>query len=148
MRAVIQRVRSAAVTVEGREVARIGGGLLVLLGVAAGDGEREAAYLARKTAEMRVFADGRGRMNLSAADAGGEILVVPQFTLLADLSQGRRPSFAAAAAPDEGEKLYLRFVEEVSRRAGVPVRVGVFGAMMLVALENDGPVTFILDSPR
>ena len=148
MRAVIQRVKGASVAVEGREVSRIGRGLLVLLGVAEGDGDGDAAWMARKTTEMRVFEDGQGRMNLSLAEAGGDLLVVSQFTLLADLRQGRRPSFIAAAPPGEGERLYRLFVEEASRRTGREVGTGVFGARMQVALENDGPVTFVLDSPR
>lgn len=147
MRAVVQRVTHASVAVDGRAVARIGKGLLVLLGVAGRDGEADVAWMARKTAEMRIFEDEDGKMNLSLEEAGGELLVVPQFTLLADLKQGRRPSFTSAAPPGEGERLYLRFVEEVSRRSGKEVRTGVFGARMAVSLENDGPVTFVLDSP-
>jgi D-tyrosyl-tRNA(Tyr) deacylase len=135
------------VTVEEREEARIGRGLLVLLGVAAGDGGKEVVWTARKTAEMRIFADEAGKMNFSVSDIGGEILVVSQFTLLADLQKGRRPSFICAAPPAEGERLYLEYVEEVRRRSGCAVRTGVFGAMMQVGLENDGPVTFVLDSP-
>lgn len=147
MRAVVQRVAGASVSVDGREVARIGKGLLVLLGVAAGDGTEETAWTARKTAEMRVFADGEGKMNLSVADIGGEILVVSQFTLLADLRQGRRPSFTLAAPPSEGEKLYLEYVDQVRLRSNCRVCTGVFGADMQVGIENDGPVTFVLDSP-
>jgi D-tyrosyl-tRNA(Tyr) deacylase len=147
LRAVVQRVTGASVSVDGGEVARIGRGLLVLLGVAGGDGADETAWTARKTAEMRIFADGEGKMNLSVADIGGEILVVSQFTLLADLRQGRRPSFTLAAPPAEGERLYLEFVEQVRRRSNCEVRTGVFGANMQVGIENDGPVTFVLDSP-
>jgi len=147
LRAVVQRVAGASVSVEGREVARIGRGLLVLLGVAAGDGPEETAWTARKTAEMRIFADGGGKMNLSVADIGGEILVVSQFTLLADLRQGRRPSFTLAAPPADGERLYLEFVDQVRVRSSCRVRTGVFGADMRVEIENDGPVTFVLDSP-
>jgi D-tyrosyl-tRNA(Tyr) deacylase len=144
---VIQRVKSAAVAVDGREVSRIGGGVLVFLGVAAGDGEEEAAWMAGKISRLRFFADEAGRMNLSVREAAGEILVVSQFTLLSDCRRGNRPSFAAAAPPGEGERLYRVFVGEVTRLSEVPVREGIFGAMMEVSLENDGPVTFVLDTP-
>lgn len=147
MRAVIQRVKSAAVAVEGREVSRIGVGVLVLLGVAAGDGEEEAAWMAGKISRLRFFADEAGKMNLAVGDAAGEILVVSQFTLLSDCRRGNRPSFAGAAPPDQGERLYRKFVGEVRCLSGVPVREGIFGAMMEVSLENDGPVTFVLDTP-
>jgi D-tyrosyl-tRNA(Tyr) deacylase len=144
---VIQRVKSAAVAVDGREVSRIGGGVLVFLGVAAGDGEEEAAWMAGKISRLRFFADEAGRMNLSVREAAGEILVVSQFTLLSDCRRGNRPSFAAAAPPEEGERFYRVFVAEVTRLSEVPVREGIFGAMMEVSLENDGPVTFVLDTP-
>jgi D-tyrosyl-tRNA(Tyr) deacylase len=144
---VVQRVTGASVSVDGREVARIGRGLLVFLGVADGDGADETAWTARKTTGMRIFADGEGKMNLSVADIGGEILVVSQFTLLADMRQGRRPSFTLAAPPAEGERLYLEFVDQVRRLSKCEVRTGVFGANMRVQIENDGPVTFVLDSP-
>ena len=148
MKAVVQRVRSASVTVDGREISRIGRGLLVLVGVAAGDGPADAAWLARKVAGLRLFADHAGKMNHSVAEVGGSILAVSQFTLLGDCRAGRRPGFAAAAPPEEGRLLYEAFLARAVE-AGVPVRAGVFGADMLVALENDGPVTFILDSnPR
>ncbi|HEY5999436.1 MAG TPA: D-aminoacyl-tRNA deacylase [bacterium] len=150
MKAVVQRVRSASVAVGGTEVARIGRGLLVLVGVACGDLASDAAWLARKIAGLRVFADDAGKMNRSVAEVGGAVLAVSQFTLLGDCRAGRRPSFVAAAPPEEGRRLYESFLAEVRAAAGgVPVRAGVFGADMLVALENDGPVTFILDSdPR
>jgi D-aminoacyl-tRNA deacylase len=146
LKAVLQRVRSASVAVGGRQIARIGSGLLVLLGVAAGDGEAEVDWLARKIAGLRVFADAGGKMNLSVADAGGSLLVVSQFTLLGDCRAGRRPSFTGAAAPDEGRRLFEAFVARATAVAGVPVQTGDFGADMLVALENDGPVTLILDT--
>jgi len=146
LKAVIQRVRSASVTVDGRLVARIGPGLLALLGVATGDGDAEVDRLVRKIAGLRVFADGAGRMNLSVVEVGGSLLVVSQFTIVGDCSTGRRPSFTGAAAPDEGRRLYEAFVARAAAIAGVPVQCGVFGADMLVALENDGPVTFILDT--
>lgn len=146
MRVVLQRVRTAAVSVAGREVSRIGPGLLALLGVAAGDGPGDVAWIARKVLELRVFEDEAGRMNRSLAETGGELLVVPQFTLLADCRKGRRPGFSAAAEPGEGRRLYEAFVEAVAALAGRRPGEGVFGAQMLVALENDGPVTLLLDS--
>jgi len=146
VKAVLQRVRSASVAVAGAEVARIGPGLLVLLGVAAGDGPPDVAWMARKVAGLRIFADEAGKMNRAVAEAGGSILAVSQFTLLGDCRAGRRPGFAAAAPPEEGRRLYEAFLGALAAAAGVPVRAGVFGADMLVALENDGPVTFILDT--
>jgi D-tyrosyl-tRNA(Tyr) deacylase len=146
LKAVLQRVRSASVAIEGRQIARIGPGLLVLLGVAAGDGDAEVDWLARKIAGLRVFADATGKMNLSVVDAGGSLLVVSQFTLVGDCRAGRRPSFTGAAAPDEGRRLYEAFVARAAAVSGVTVQAGIFGADMLVALENDGPVTFILDT--
>lgn len=147
MRAVVQRVKRASVTVDGREVSRIGQGVLVFLGVADGDGSGEAAWLAGKISRLRIFADEEGRMNRSVVDRGGEVLVVSQFTLLADCRKGNRPSFVKAAPPERGERLYREFVGEVGRLSGVPVREGIFGAMMDVSLLNDGPVTFVLDTP-
>jgi D-tyrosyl-tRNA(Tyr) deacylase len=147
MKAVLQRVRSAAVAVDGRQVSSIGRGILVLLGVAEGDGREQVVWLAGKVSRLRIFADGEGRMNRSVSDAGGELLIVSQFTLLADCRKGNRPSFVRAAPPGEGERLYRDFVEEVRRTSSVPVREGVFGAMMDVSLVNDGPVTFVLDTP-
>ena len=144
MRAVIQRVRKASVEAGGGTVGRIGPGLLVLLGVARGDRERDADYLAGKVADLRIFEDAEGKMNLSVLEAGGGVLVVSQFTLLADCRKGRRPSFTGAAAPEEGRRLYERFVDRLRER-GLGVETGVFGAKMIVSLENDGPVTFVLD---
>jgi D-tyrosyl-tRNA(Tyr) deacylase len=141
----VQRVRSASVAVGGAEVARIGPGLLVLVGVACGDQASDAAWLARKIAGLRVFADEAGKMNLSVGEVGGSMLAVSQFTLLGDCRAGRRPSFVDAAAPEEGRRLYEAFLAETAA-SGVPVRAGIFGADMLVALENDGPVTFVLDT--
>ena len=146
MRAVVQRVKSASVRTEGR-YAEIGGGMLVLLAVAKGDGEQEAGWLARKLAELRMFEDPAGKMNLSLKDMGGGALVVSQFTLLAELSRGRRPGFDRAARPEEAKALYERFVE-LLRAEGVAVETGVFGARMEVGLVNDGPVTFVIDRPR
>ncbi|HEY5493008.1 MAG TPA: D-aminoacyl-tRNA deacylase [Candidatus Anoxymicrobiaceae bacterium] len=145
-RAVIQRVKRCAVEVEGCLTAETGKGLLVLLGVASGDGEAEMAYMADKTLNLRIFPDEAGKMNLSVMDIGGEMMVVSQFTLLADTSRGRRPSFVAAADPSLAEPLYQAFVERL-RAAGLTVGTGEFGAMMDVTLQNWGPVTIVLDSP-
>jgi len=145
MRAVIQRVSRASVSVGCRTQSEIGGGLLVLLGVCKDDAPDDARLLARKIAGMRIFQDAAGKMNLSVSEAGGEVLAVSQFTLAADCRKGRRPSFDPAAAPAEAERLYELFVAQV-RAAGLEVRTGVFGANMTVELVNDGPVTFVLDS--
>jgi len=147
MRAVVQRVRQAGVTVDGREAGRIPEGILILLGVAQGDRERDADYLAKKCAELRIFEDAEGRMNRSVKEIGGGALVVSQFTLLADCRKGRRPSFAGAAPPPEAERLYEYFVERL-RAEGLVVATGVFGARMDVASVNAGPVTLLLDSKR
>lgn len=144
MRTVLQRVDSASVTVDGQAVGRIGRGLLALVGVEKGDTDEEARFLARKTAELRIFQDDAGKMNLSVAEVGGAVLAVSQFTLLADCRRGRRPSFDRAAAPDEGERLYNLYVAEL-RSLGLPVETGRFGAEMLVELCNHGPVTVLLD---
>ena len=145
MRVVLQRVSEASVAVEGETVASIGRGLLLLVGAGQGDDEAEAAKLAEKCAEMRIFSDREGRFNLSVLDIGGEALVVSQFTLLADVRRGRRPSFAGAASPDVAEPLVEAFARRV-REAGVPAQTGRFGAGMSVSLVNDGPVTITLDS--
>ncbi|MCJ7510185.1 MAG: D-aminoacyl-tRNA deacylase [Dehalococcoidia bacterium] len=145
MRALIQRVSRASVTVSGERLAEIGQGLVVLLGVAAGDTAEDAHRLARKTAEMRIFSDAEGRFNLSLLDMQGEALVVSQFTLLADTRRGRRPSFSGAAPPEEAEPLVEAFAAAL-RETGVAVRMGRFGAHMLVEIHNEGPVTIFLDS--
>jgi D-tyrosyl-tRNA(Tyr) deacylase len=145
MRAVIQRVSSASVTVDGATVGQIGPGLLVLLGVAKGDTEQDAVMLARKIAELRVFQDEAGKMNLSVKDTGGALLVVSQFTLCGDTRKGRRPSFDLAAPPADARRLYEKFVE-AARAEGLPVETGVFQAMMSVSLVNEGPVTFLVES--
>ncbi len=147
MRAVLQRVRRARVTVEGEEVGTCGTGLLVLLGVATGDSEKDAAYLAEKTAGLRIFEDDAGKMNLSVEETMGELLVVSQFTLLGDCRKGRRPGFSAAAPPDEADRLYLTYVE-LLRRRGLTVATGRFRADMQVELVNDGPVTMLLESKK
>lgn len=145
MRVVIQRVSRARVTVDGEAVASIGRGLLVLVGVADGDGEEEALRLARKCAELRIFADAEGKFNLSLLDVEGEALVVSQFTLLANVRKGRRPSFVGAAAPETAEPLVAAFAQAMGE-AGVRTETGRFGAKMAVELVNDGPVTIVLDS--
>lgn len=145
MRAVVQRVRRAAVVIEGESVAAIERGLLVLLGVAATDTPADVQWLAEKTAHLRIFNDAAGKMNLSVADAGGALLVVSQFTLHGDCRKGRRPSFIAAAPPEVAVPLYEAFVNAL-RALGLPVQTGRFGAMMQVELVNDGPVTLLLDT--
>ena len=145
MRAVLQRVTRATVTIDGEAVGAIGPGLLVLLGVAQDDGPEDARRLATKTAELRIFADAEGRFNRSLLETDGAALVVSQFTLLADVRKGRRPSFVAAAAPEQASPLVDAFAG-VLRELGVSVATGRFGAHMLVALENDGPVTIVLDT--
>ncbi len=147
MRAVVQRVARAEVRVEGRVTGAVGKGLLVLLGVAQGDGEAEARFLADKVAGLRVFEDEAGKMNRALAEVGGGVLVVSQFTLLGDLRRGNRPSFTAAAAPEDANRLYERFCAML-REKGLPVAQGVFRAHMDVELLNDGPVTLLLDSSR
>jgi D-tyrosyl-tRNA(Tyr) deacylase len=141
VRAVVQRVSRARVTPGGE----IGRGLCILLGVARGDGEEAAERLAGKIARLRIFPDDEGRFDRSVLDVGGAALVVSQFTLIADTAKGNRPSFAAAAPPDEAEPLYERFCEEL-RTLGVTVETGVFGARMEVELVNDGPVTIALET--
>jgi D-tyrosyl-tRNA(Tyr) deacylase len=145
VRAVLQRVSSAQVSVDERVIGKIGRGFVVLLGVARDDTDDDAAFIAARTLAMRVFADADGRMNLALSQVSGELLVISQFTLLADTSAGRRPSFIRAAPPDDARRLYEHFLSLV-RKAGVKVESGEFGAMMAVALVNDGPVTIILDS--
>ena len=145
MRVVVQRVSRASVSVDGETVASIGRGLLLLVGAAQGDGEKEARRLARKCAELRIFSDAEGKFNLSLLDVGGEALVVSQFTLLADTRRGRRPSFVGAAAPETGEPLVEAF-SAAMREEGVPTQAGRFGAKMTVELVNEGPVTIVLDS--
>jgi D-aminoacyl-tRNA deacylase len=145
MRAVLQRVSRAEVRIGGKIVGQIGRGLVVLLGVARDDTEADADFICDRTLGMRIFADPDGKMNLAMAKVGGELLVVSQFTLLADTDSGRRPSFIRAAAPDDARRLYEHFLS-LARRGGVKVESGAFGAMMEVDLVNDGPVTILLDS--
>jgi D-aminoacyl-tRNA deacylase len=143
VRVVVQRVSRASVSVGGTEIAAIGRGHVVLVGVEQGGTERESGLLAAKIAKLRVFPDDAKPMNRSVVDVSGEALVVSQFTLVGDVSGGNRPSFVRAAAPADAERLYERFAAELAR-CGVPVRTGRFGADMQVALVNDGPVTFVL----
>lgn len=147
MRAVVQRVSRAAVTVGTETVGAIGPGVLVLLGVGQGDTDTDARYIAEKVAHLRIFPDDNGNMNRSLLDAGGAALVVSQFTLHGDARKGRRPSFAAAAPPQQAKALYERCCEELAS-LGVPVQTGRFQAMMAVELVNDGPVTILLDSEK
>jgi D-tyrosyl-tRNA(Tyr) deacylase len=144
MRALIQRVRAGVVSVAGEEIARIGRGLVILVGVGPQDGEAQAQYLAEKIAALRIFEDPEGKMNLSLLDVGGEAIVVSQFTLYADTEKGRRPSFVKAAPPELAEPLVARFVD-LLRAQGVPTQTGRFGAEMQVEIHNDGPVTIWLE---
>lgn len=146
MKAVIQRVTEAEVKVDGASVGRIGRGILVLLGVERGDDERDADRLAEKICHLRIFEDNAGKMNLSLMETGGEILSVSQFTLAGNCGKGRRPSFDTAALPEEANRLYEYFTASL-RALGLKVETGIFQAMMRVSLVNDGPVTFILESP-
>lgn len=146
MKAVIQRVTHASVKVDGKTVGSCGQGFLILLGVMAGDDEKEADKLVNKTVNLRIFEDENGKMNLSSLDIGGEMLVVSQFTLCADCTHGRRPSFTPSAPPDEANRLYEYFVRRLKENGISHVETGVFGADMKIELLNDGPVTIILDS--
>ena len=148
MRAVIQRVSRAEITIDHRETRRIGRGLVVFLGVMRGDTQSQADFLAEKTWGLRVFTDGNGKMNLSLEDVGGELLVVSNFTLGTDCKKGRRPSFDMAAPPEEAQGLYLRFVSR-AKEPGIPkVETGEFGAHMDVLCCNDGPVTLMIDTEK
>ena len=147
MRSVIQKVSRAAVSVDGEIIGEIGGGILILLGVAAEDSEAEALYILEKTLNLRIFEDADEKMNLSLLDVGGELLIVSQFTLYGDARKGRRPSFIRAAAPDKANALYEFFVAEACKQL-TKVETGRFQAMMKVELVNDGPVTILLDSDK
>ena len=144
MRALLQRVTQANVSVAGKEVSAISSGLLVLLGVQKGDVAQDAEYLARKTADLRIFEDAAGKMNLSVKDKGGQLLVVSQFTLAGDTSRGNRPGFETAAKPEDAKPLYEYYCDCL-RKQGLSVATGIFQADMQVALINDGPVTFMLE---
>jgi D-tyrosyl-tRNA(Tyr) deacylase len=147
MRAVVQRTLQSSVTVGNQKIAEVGQGLTVLLGVGQGDSEKDACYLAEKIIHLRIFSDEVGKMNLSLRDIDGELLVVSQFTLFADCRKGRRPSFDGAASPEIAQNLYELFLEEC-RKWGIKVACGKFQSEMLVALDNHGPVTMLLDSKR
>ena len=144
MRALIQRVSQGKVSVEGKVIAQIGQGLVILLGVGDGDGKEEIVYLTKKIAQLRIFEDEQGKMNLSLLDVGGEAIVVSQFTLYADTRKGRRPSFIHAAHPEIAEPLVENFMEALATQ-GVPTQGGQFGANMLVEIDNDGPVTIWME---
>ena len=146
MRAVVQRVTSSKVSVDGKTVVEIGKGFNVLLGVVEGDTDEQAILLAGKIARLRVFEDENGKMNLSVNDVGGEILAISQFTLCADCKKGNRPSFTLSAAPDEANRLYELFCSELSANGVRNVEKGIFGADMAVDIANDGPVTIMLDT--
>ncbi len=145
MKALLQRVTQASVTVSGEIIGKIGTGLVVLIGVAKGDTIQDVQYLAQKTVGLRIFSDNEGKFNLSALDIHGELLIISQFTLLADTRKGRRPSFTDAAPSNQAEELFSKFVDEV-RISGLKVETGRFQAHMLVEILNDGPVTIMLDS--
>ena len=146
MRAVIQRVTEASVTIDGEMISRVGPGLLVLLGVEEIDDASDVDWLAGKIARMRIFGDAEGKMNLSVAETGGQVMVVSQFTLHASTKKGNRPSFIRAAAPAHSEPLYEAFCAAIQRETGKPVARGIFGGDMKIALVNDGPVTIVIDS--
>lgn len=146
MRVVLQRVSSASVTIAGRVAGRIDRGLLVFVGIEAADTATDGDWLAQKLAKLRIFADGAGQMNKSVSDVAGGILLISQFTLHASTAKGTRPSFNAAARPEHARPLYEQFITQLSAALGRPVQTGEFGAMMDVALVNDGPVTLIIDS--
>ena len=147
MRAILQRVRRGRVSIDDKQIAEIGQGYVIFLGVTLDDSEEQAVWLAKKCANLRLFEDEQGRMNLSIEDIGGEVLVVSQFTLYADARKGRRPSFSHAALPELAKPLVDRFAEAVAAE-GIPVQAGQFGEHMLVEIENDGPVTLMLERNR
>lgn len=148
MRAVIQRVKEAKVLVDGNEVSKIGLGLLILLGISKDDNEQDVLYMCKRVANLRVFEDTSGKMNLSLKDIGGDALVVSQFTLYGDVRWGNRPSFEESAPKSVAEKFFIRFCEVLSSELGKEIKKGVFGAMMDVHLVNYGPVTILIDSKR
>lgn len=148
MRAVVQRVSGASVAVSGETVGKCGRGFLILLGMAKGDTEADADVLAAKLSKLRVFEDGNGKMNLSLSDIGGELLIISNFTLYADCRHGNRPDFLMAEAPAEANRLYEYFTDRMKTLSGCPTETGVFGADMKVSIENDGPVTLVIDSPE
>ncbi|MCK4339582.1 MAG: D-tyrosyl-tRNA(Tyr) deacylase [Candidatus Cloacimonetes bacterium] len=144
MKILIQRVKKASVTIEGKLISKIGDGLLIFLGISQSDTINQVEYLAKKCINLRIFEDENGKMNMSVRDIGGEILVVSQFTLYADCSKGNRPSFTNSAEPEIAEKLYVEFADELNKN-GIKPKLGIFGALMEVELVNFGPATFILE---
>ncbi|NTW82686.1 MAG: D-tyrosyl-tRNA(Tyr) deacylase [Chlorobiaceae bacterium] len=148
MRAVVQRVLKAGVSAEGGRHAEIGPGLLVLLGVAPGDGDGEIDWMSRKISALRIFNDPEGKMNLSLRDTGGDAMVVSQFTLYADTTRGNRPGFSGSAGFDEALPIYEHFIEKFEQQLEKPVKTGWYGAEMHVSLVNDGPVTLLIDTPE
>ena len=145
MKALLQRVSRASVSINGETAGKIGKGLVVLVGIASGDGDRDINYLVDKVINLRIFEDAEGKLNLSSLDIKGELLVISQFTLLADTRKGRRPSFINAAPPDQAQRLFNRFLDEI-RKSGLKVETGRFQEYMQVEIHNDGPVTIMLDS--
>ncbi len=145
MIAVVQRVSEASVKVDDNEISRIGRGILLLLGISKDDTDKDIEYLVRKCANLRIFSDPEGNLNLSLIDIGGEALIVSQFTLLGDTRKGRRPSFSNAMPPDKAKPMYEKFIDSF-KRTGIHVKEGIFGAMMQITLTNDGPVTLIINS--
>ena len=146
MRALLQRVSSGSVSIDGQITGCIKAGLVILIGVGKDDGQSDVDYLVRKTANLRIFADEKGKMNLSIKDIAGEALVISQFTLYADTSRGNRPGFESAASPDLAKQLYLQYINGLIK-VGIKVATGTFAASMLVNIDNDGPVTIMLESP-
>ena len=146
MRALLQRVSSGSVSIDGQITGCIKAGLVILIGVGKDDGQSDVDYLVRKTANLRIFADEKGKMNLSIKDIAGEALVISQFTLYADTSRGNRPGFESAASPDLAKQLYLQYINGLIKE-GIKVATGTFAASMLVNIDNDGPVTIMLESP-
>ena len=146
MRALLKRVSSGSVSIDGQITGCIKAGLVILIGVGKDDGQSDVDYLVRKTANLRIFADEKGKMNLSIKDIAGEALVISQFTLYADTSRGNRPGFESAASPDLAKQLYLQYINGLIKE-GIKVATGTFAASMLVNIDNDGPVTIMLESP-
>lgn len=146
MRVVVQRVTEAEVIIDGKTSGKTGKGLCVFFGVRNGDSEKEMEWLANKIAQLRIFSDEEGKMNRSVSDISGEVMVISQFTLYASTKKGNRPSFIAAEKPERAERLYDRFIEILQAKISTPLQTGIFGADMKIKLENDGPVTIVIDT--